>query len=240
VILQGNSGVVILAFDCSSPAGSVAVLEGTQLLTNLALDPAKRAAVTLAPAIEAALKQAERAAGAVDLIATTVGPGSFTGLRVGLTMAKTFAYALKCEVIGLNTLDVLANQAAGGGLVREGGLLHAVLDAQRKEFFAARYQACAAQPPKRLDEGDTILPMQTWLESLRAGDVVTGSGLVRCRETLPPGVIVAPEFLHQPDAVTIGCMAHREYEAGRRDNLWTIAPLYIRSSYADEKKPATN
>ncbi|MGI8978411.1 MAG: tRNA (adenosine(37)-N6)-threonylcarbamoyltransferase complex dimerization subunit type 1 TsaB [Pirellulaceae bacterium] len=233
--------MLILAFDCSSPSGSVAVLEGPQVLAREALDPAQRSAKMLAPAIERSLKTAGREPREVQLIATTVGPGSFTGLRVGVTMAKTLAYALKCDLVGLNTLDVLAAQVARAELRGETGIIHAVLDAQRKELFAGRYQLRkdAAEPSRRLDDGQTILTADSWLESLQSGDVVTGSGLVRWKDQLPPGVIVAPTECFEPDAVTIGQLALREHEAGRRDDLWSFSPLYIRPSYADEKKQPT-
>ena len=230
--------MLILAFDCSSPAGSVAVLEGPRVLASEKLDPAKRSAQTLAPAVARSLQAAGKEPKGVLLIATTVGPGSFTGLRVGVTLARTLAYALKCDLVGLNTLDVLAAQVTHSELRGETGIIHAVLDAQRKELFVGRYQVSdsANEPPRRLDDGDTILPAGSWLKSLVPGDVVTGSGLSRWKDKLPAGVFVAPENIFEPDAITIGQLALREYNAGRRDNHWTFSPLYIRPSYADEKK----
>jgi tRNA threonylcarbamoyladenosine biosynthesis protein TsaB len=233
--------VLTLAFDCSSPAGSVALLEGSNVLARQALDPAKRSAVTLPPAIAEVLRLAEKAARELDLVATTIGPGSFTGLRVGVTMAKTLAYALRCDLIGLNTLDVLAAQVLETGLVGARGIIHAVLDAQRKELFVGRYQVSAENLERlcRFNDGDTILPADAWLKSLAAVDVVTGSGLTRWKDKLPPGVIVAPNQYFAIDAVTVGRLALREHAAGRRDDLWTFSPLYIRPSYADEKRQPT-
>jgi tRNA threonylcarbamoyladenosine biosynthesis protein TsaB len=230
--------VLILAFDCSSSFGSVAVSEGLQVLASEKLDPAKRSAQTLAPAIEQCLKAAGRNTREVQLIATTVGPGSFTGLRVGVTMAKTLAYALGCDLMGLNTLDVLAAQVVQAEIRGQTGIIHAVLDAQRKELFVGRYQTRegAVEPPKRFENQNAILSGESWLESLHPGDVVTGSGLARWRERLPSGVVVARKEIHEPDAVTIGQLALREHALGRRDDLWTFSPLYIRPSYADEKK----
>ncbi|MBC7855940.1 MAG: hypothetical protein IAF94_21130, partial [Pirellulaceae bacterium] len=111
-------------------------------------------------------------------------------------------------------------------------------DAQRKELFAGRYHSNerTAEPPRRLDDGQTILTADSWLESLQPGDVVSGSGLIRWKDQLPTGVIVAPAECLEPDALTIGQLALREHDVGRRDDLWTFSPLYIRPSYADEKK----
>ena len=182
------------------------------------------------------MEQAGKRPADICLIATTIGPGSFTGLRVGITMAKVLAYALKCDLVGLNTLDVLATQVFDAGLAGESGIVHAVLDAQRKELFVGRYQFGAG----RLNKEDAILPAETWLRTLHDGDIVTGSGLIRYKDKLPPGIRIAPEGLHEPRAVTIGRLGQREHAAGRRDNFWTFSPLYIRPSYADEKKPVSS
>lgn len=230
--------MLILAFDSSSSFGSVAVLEGPQVLASEMLDPARRSAQTLAPAIERCLKEAGRNSRDLQLIATTLGPGSFTGLRVGVTMAKTLAYALKCDLVGLNTLDVLAAQVAQSEIRGQTGIIHAVLEAQRKELFVGRYQIAenGVEPPHRFADGKEILSGESWLQSLHSGDVVTGSGLARWKDKLPPGVVVAPTEIHEPDAVAIGQLALQEHARGRRDDLWTFSPLYIRPSYADEKK----
>ena len=233
--------MLILAFDCSSHLGSVAVLDGPQVLASERLDPAKRSAQTLAPAIEECLSTAGRKSREIKLIATTIGPGSFTGLRVGVTLAKTLAYALKCDLVGLNTLDVLAAQVAKAEMRGETGVIHAVIDAQRKELFAGRYQASlnADEPPRRLDDAETILTADFWLKSLKEGDVVTGSGLARLKDNLPAGVVLVPEEIFEPDAAMIGWLSLQEHAGGRRDDYWTFAPLYIRPSYAEEKKPST-
>ena len=233
--------MLILAFDCSSHLGSVAVLDGPQLLASEKLDPAKRSAQTLAPAIEKCLKTAGRKSREIQLIVTTIGPGSFTGLRVGVTLAKTLAYALKCDLVGLNTLDVLAAQVAKAEIQGDTGVIHAVMDAQRKELFAGRYRTSgnADEPPRRLDDSQTILTADFWLKSLEAGDVVTGSGLVRWKDRLPTGVVVAPDEIFEPDAAMIGRLGRQEHARGRRDDFWTFVPLYIRPSYAEEKKSST-
>ncbi|HEX5105175.1 MAG TPA: tRNA (adenosine(37)-N6)-threonylcarbamoyltransferase complex dimerization subunit type 1 TsaB [Pirellulaceae bacterium] len=241
--------MLILAFDTSGFGGSVALLEGERVLVERQLDANRRSAQTLAPATAEALSEAGVRPADVRLVATTIGPGSFTGLRVGVTAAKSFAYAARCDVIGLNTLDVIAAQVPADFLpspfVGEGSgvrgsdspdyEIHAILDAQRKELFLARFRPAAAGP-ERLAE-DTIIAAQSWLDPLRPGTIVTGPGLHKLESLLPPGVIAAPQPLREPRAATAGAAAWREYQRGRRDDLWRLAPAYGRPSYAEERRP---
>jgi tRNA threonylcarbamoyladenosine biosynthesis protein TsaB len=258
--------VLILAFDTSGYAGSVALLDGPQVLAEEQLDRARRSAQTLAPAIAGLLSGKGIAAKDVGLVATTVGPGSFTGLRVGVTTAKTFAYAAEAEVIGLSTLEVLAEQAPPELFAAGSREINAVLDAQRKELFLGRFRGMAASerasgfmpeayhtatggpnasgvnpeargplPALERLEPDHIVAAETWLQSLQAGTIVTGSGLDKLLDRLPAEVVVVPEPLREPQAATVGRLAWHEYQRGRRDDLWKLAPVYLRPSYAEEK-----
>jgi tRNA threonylcarbamoyladenosine biosynthesis protein TsaB len=223
--------VLILALETSSRAGSVALLDDDSLLSQATLPSDRRSAQSLAPAIDALLRQAGQEPTAVRLVATTIGPGSFTGLRVGVTTAKAWAFAAGCHCIGLDTLDVIACQALLPAAFE--GEIHAIFDAQRKELFVARYQ-WRAGGPERLGETRLVAANQ-WLASLPAGTVATGSGLNALVERLPEGVIAAPEKCREPQAATVGRLALAEYRRGRRDDLWKLAPAYLRASAAEEK-----
>ena len=224
--------MLILAFDTSGFAGSVALLDGPQVLAQRQLDTARRSAQTLAPAIAELLAGQGLKPREVGLVATTVGPGSFTGLRVGVTTAKAWAYAAECSVIGLSTLAAIAYQVPAE--MRLTAMeIHAVLDAQRKELYLGRFAAGG----ERLAD-DRIVAADGWLAGLAAGTIVTGSGLTRLADRLPAGVTATPLELWEPQAVTIGQLAWDEYQRGRSDDFWKLAPVYLRPSYAEEKKPA--
>jgi tRNA threonylcarbamoyladenosine biosynthesis protein TsaB len=236
--------VLILAFDTSSFAGSVALLEAERVIAQRQLDPARRSAQTLAPAIAEILAEANMRPADVRLVATTIGPGSFTGLRVAVTAAKTFAYAARCDVIGLSTLDVIAAQIPSSPLAGEGSgvrgstaaraEIHAVIDAQRKELFVARFRS-GKYGPERLGP-DAIIAAQAWLDALAPGTIVSGSALEKLESRLPPHVVAVPNPLRDPQATTVGQLAWREFQRGRRDDLWKLAPAYLRPSYAEEKQ----
>lgn len=216
----------ILALETSGMTGEVALLEDNQVLVSEMLNEQQRTAQSLAPGIASALAKADWRPQDIDLVAVTIGPGSFTGLRVGVTTAKTFAYAVGCEVLGVDTLEVIAQQAPVPAET-----LWAVLDAQRSQLFAAQFEPAAGAwrmtAPAEIIDNDNFL-------AHAAGAMVTGSGLKRLVSQLEPACVVSPE-LWPPRAATVGQIAWRAYQTGRRDDLWTLSPRYLRASAAEEK-----
>jgi tRNA threonylcarbamoyladenosine biosynthesis protein TsaB len=233
--------VLTLAFDTSGFAGSVAVLDGDCVLSEIALAAERRSAQTLAPAMIEALSMASVAPKQVQLVATTIGPGSFTGLRVGVTTAKTFAYAVGADVLGISTLETIAQQSLAAELPGQVGEIQAILHAERKEVFVGRFaieregkEEAGAIQLRRLDV-DRVLTGETWLAGLTSKVLVTGPGLKRWHDRLPSAIEVASDDVWQPRATTVGKMAWRDYRQGRRDDYWKISPIYLRPSYAEEK-----
>lgn len=221
----------ILALETSGSGGSIAALEGDKLLVELTLDASLRSTRTLAPGIQQVLKAAGWQPREIELVAVTSGPGSFTGLRIGLTTARTMAYAIGAEVLGINTLDVLAEQAAS-----DVHAVCAVMDAQRQELFAASYRRQDSGMWRRSTQQEpAILGIDAWLASLAPGDLVIGPVLAKLKPRLPSDVILAPEVSWQPKAATVGHIAARRFASGERHDLWTLAPLYLRRSAAEEK-----
>lgn len=226
----------ILAIETSGRLGSVAALAGderrTQLIGQIALAGSERTAQALAPALQRLLQDAGWQPTDVNLVAVAVGPGSFTGLRIGVTTAKALAYAVGAEVIAVNTLEALAAQTPPAS-----SPLWTVLDAQRQELFAAKYNLDI--DGQLLTERDAhIIAQEAWLSELAPGDRVTGAALNRLAKRLPPQIDVAPSDHWQPMAEAIGSVGWRSYQSGRRDDLWRLAPQYYRASAAEEKNPA--
>jgi tRNA threonylcarbamoyladenosine biosynthesis protein TsaB len=223
----------ILAIETSGRYGSVATLDGetsqARLIRQSALGDGQRTAQALAPALRELLRAAGWSPQSLDLIAVAVGPGSFTGLRIGVTTAKTLAYAVGAQVLGINTLAALAEQAPPAA-----GPLWTILDAQRQELFAARF----APDNGTLSTGcdTTIVSQDAWLAGLQPGDRVTGPPLRRLAPRLPKGVIAVPEEHWQPMATSVGQVAWQAYQAGQRDDVWKLVPHYYRPSYAEEKR----
>jgi tRNA threonylcarbamoyladenosine biosynthesis protein TsaB len=222
--------VRVLAIETSSATASLALLDDEQLVDDLELDSSIRTARALAPAMAAQLDRGGWRPVDVELVAVSTGPGSFTGLRVGVTTAKTFAYVVQAELVGINTLEVIAHQST-----RPSSRVWAVLNALRGELFTAQFT--------RLPEGSwdflqptEVLPRETWLERLSEGDAVTGSGLSGLTKQLPPHIAVEPAANWTPRAVSVGRIALHHYLAGRRDDVWSLVPQYYRKSAAEEKR----
>src|SRR4051794_8233363 len=103
--------LLILAIETTDKAGSVALLNGPEMLGEIDLNPAQRSAQSLAPGIDTLLTRTNRKPGEVKLVAVADGPGSFTGLRVGVPTAKLFAYSVGADALGINALEAIARQA---------------------------------------------------------------------------------------------------------------------------------
>jgi len=207
----------------------VAVLKEGLTLGAAPMSQQQRTAQTLAPAVVDLLDQVGWQPSDIELIAVTQGPGSFTGLRIGITTAKTLAYALSAQVIGVNTLEAIAAQTDCNDQP-----FWVVMDAQREELFATLLKAdengrwLTAEPTH-------IVKNDAWLQQLKPGDFVCGSGLKKLVDRLPADVEVIDSTLWNPRAEIIGQLGWQQHQAGRRDDLWKLVPQYYRLSYAEEK-----
>jgi tRNA threonylcarbamoyladenosine biosynthesis protein TsaB len=162
-------------------------------------------------------------------VAAAVGPGSFTGLRVGLTTAKTFAYAVGAKILGVSTLETIAFAAPLAS-----GVICPVIDAQRKQLFTARFERLTSGELHCL-EGARMQSTDDWLAGLAAGTTVTGPGLSLVSGRMPSDIDMADERFWLPTAEHVALLAWRDHQSGRRDDLWRLSPAYVRESAAEEK-----
>ena len=223
----------ILAIETTAFTGSLALAEGDRLIGEARLPSDSRSAQSLAPSIQSLLSVHDWPVASLQLIAVVQGPGSFTGLRVGVTTAKTLAYAIGAEVLGLDTLEVLAAQAGPTP-----GRIFPVVDAQRGQLFTARFEWREGAAFRARQSPTGISDLQSWISALQRHDVVIGpvsSKLApQLANVLPAENIIACE----PQARVAAQLAWRDYQAGRRDDLWTLLPQYHRPSAAEEKRAA--
>jgi tRNA threonylcarbamoyladenosine biosynthesis protein TsaB len=221
--------VRLLALETSTLTGSVAAFDSGALANELPLDPRQRSAQSLAPAIKTLLESINWRPADIEWIAVAVGPGSFTGLRVGVTTAKALAYATGAQVLGVNMLGAIAQNAPPAV-----ASLWAVIDAHRSQVFAARFERDTSGVLQPVDATRTIGD-DGWLGLLRPGDIVTGPGLIKLQARLPAGVETLATDLWPATARSVGQVALRRHAAGQRDDLWALSPQYYRASAAEER-----
>ncbi len=209
--------MLLLAIDTSTTAISVALHDGTDVLTEVSTLDAKAHAEFLAPNIRAVLAEAEASPSDVTEVVVGTGPGPFTGLRVGIVTAHTFAFALGLPAHGVCSLDALAHDHWLRDETRTGELLVAT-DARRKEVYAARY-VLTETGAERVAEPTVIRAAD--LEPAVRELPTAGRGPLLYPDALPHGV--------EPLDVSAGALADlavRRMKAG--EALDGLEPLYLR------------
>ncbi len=221
--------MIVLGIDTSGMAGSIALMRDGQLLAERQLAQAgRRHARTLVAELANLFSECGLRPDHCDAIAISVGPGSFTGLRVGVVCAKTFAYATGCLLTPVDTFEAVA-AAAPDAVSRV-----AVIDlAQRGDLFVGEYQRDSGQW-QRMGE-ITIQPTDAYAAALRPDIRVVGPGLGRLRgTTFAPAACLPVEF-DTPAARHVAAIGTRQLAAGRTVDCWSLEPFYLRRSAAEEK-----
>ncbi|WP_405715859.1 MULTISPECIES: tRNA (adenosine(37)-N6)-threonylcarbamoyltransferase complex dimerization subunit type 1 TsaB [unclassified Streptomyces] len=212
--------MLLLAVDTATPAVTVALHDGTSVVAESGQVDARRHGELLLPAVDRVLAEAGVKLDAVTDVVVGVGPGPYTGLRVGLVTAATFGSALSVPVHGLCTLDGLAYAAGLAGLA---GPFAVATDARRKEVYWARYDDART----RVTEPAVDRPAD--IAGQLAGLPVVGAGAVLYPEAFPDA--------RQPENVSAGALAALAAErlaAGAE--LLPPQPLYLRRPDAQVPK----
>jgi tRNA threonylcarbamoyladenosine biosynthesis protein TsaB len=213
---------LVLAIETSGAVGSAAVRLDDGRTFERVFPEGTTHGTGLLPACEAALADAGRRVADVEVIAVSLGPGSFTGLRVGVSAAKGLAFALGADLVGVSTLDVLARNAPADSEDR----VVPVLDARRGHVHAAFY-SLDADGMIRLSE-DLVLPPDRLAAMLETPVTLLGDGLRRYPEHLAGLGRVLPEETWRARAAVVAEIAAREHAGGRRDEIHAAEPLYRR------------
>ncbi len=192
------------------------------------LDEIRRHARDLAPAIaELSAEQGWRPR-EIQAVIVSRGPGSYTGLRVGLMSAKTFAYAAGCTLIAVDTFAALALQAPSSV-----GRVDVLADAQQDKVYVQSFARPSHdwQPTSEL----AIRRVADWLASRDPSAWATGPGLLKWGPHLPAEVPRLDESLWEPQPASLLRLGLARYRAGERDDPWSLEPIYLRPSSAEEQ-----
>ena len=227
-----------LAIDTSLAAGSAAALDGDRIATRPLGAAGEHARLLAATLAEVAAELGWRPRDA-ELIAVVRGPGSFTGLRVGVATAKALAWATGARLVGVSGVEVVARLSHAAARWPEAPI-HVAYDAGRGEVFATTALP-ATTSPSGWDAGPgSIVPIADWIDSLAPGALVAGPvlDLEACSAFLAgrPDLRLAPPGARAPTAAAAGALALLHAAAGRHADPFTLVPDYVRPSYAEESR----
>lgn len=229
-----HSQPIILSMDTATPCSSVALTAGTRrqgrVLASLCLSGKVTHSRRLLSAIDYLMKETETDWKVVEGIGVSLGPGSFTGLRIGMATAKGLADGAGKSLFGVSTLDGLAARCVTPKLIC------AVLDARKKEVYAAFYRCNRNGFTERIS-GMTVISPEKLASNIDEPVLMVGDGTMAYGETfrqlLGDKVAFAPAQLHEPTASSLGMIAGEMVEKNEQMDVGEAVPLYIRSSDAE-------
>jgi len=231
--------MLILALETSTLTGSVALMDaspregasGENILGEHTLNIAATHSERLMPAIDRILRETSVALENVQGIALALGPGSFTGLRIGVSTVKGLGYALNVPVAGVPTLDALAQN-----LRFASHPVCPVLDARKKEVYAAIFRGDGEGGLHKMDT-DWLLSPEDLCSRIHEKTIFLGNGLKIYGETLRgrlgPHALFAPPELSLPRAVNVARLALEKFQKGLTLDLFSFTPVYLRRSEAE-------
>ncbi|MGI6128959.1 MAG: tRNA (adenosine(37)-N6)-threonylcarbamoyltransferase complex dimerization subunit type 1 TsaB [bacterium] len=231
----------LLALETATPTLSVALIKDGEPVVEYNERSKRRHAQTVAPTIEALLHEQGLKAKDLDAVTCGSGPGSFTGLRIGLSTAKGLAQALDIALITVSTLDVLAAAA-----VRPDTIVAPLIDAKQNHIYVGFYNGCSQEASLTPLTGYLALkPPQVAAQAAKlAGDqplMVCGDGVLLCHAGFTAAglkVVELPPWYSAPRASILGKIAARRLEAGESHNIATAQPMYVRRAAAELAREA--
>ncbi len=223
---------LILAIETATMCGSVALLSGNRCLAENSVDTATTHSRRLIQQVEQVIQETELDWEKLDGIAVSLGPGSFTGLRIGLSTAKGLAMATNRPLLGVPTLDGLAQQI----IAPPGSLVCALLDARKNEVYAAFYRCNRDGIPEKTS-ADLVMKPEKLAELIKQPTLLVGDGAVVYheffREALTESAIFAPPRSFFPRAATIGRLAADMFVNHAFIDPASAVPIYVRPSEAE-------
>lgn len=215
---------LILNIDTALENASVSLAQNGELIEAAYSDNQKDHAAWLHPAVEEILNKTGTAFHNINAVSVSIGPGSYTGLRVGLSAAKGYCYALNIPLLTIGTLEIMAHSV----ISQATGLICPLIDARRMEVYTAAYNKNGKEisPPRPL-----IINEQSFAEELKSGPVLfCGNGAKKLQKIL----------IHSPAAYytdtgdmagPLAKLAFKQYSDGRKTGLAYTEPLYIKEFY---------
>ncbi len=223
----------ILSLDTTAIVCSAALCEDSELIAEITLNTGNTHSETLLPSIEQTLRLCQTSVDDIDMFACTTGPGSFTGVRIGVATLKGIAYGKNKPCVSVSTLEALAYNLHGYS-----GIICPVMNARRNQVYNALFD-CQDGKLRRLtpdralgiDELDSELALfDKPIYLCGDGYDITVDGLSKTK------VSYVPERMRLQSAYSVACIALERYKAGETVTDRSIAPVYLRPSQAERER----
>lgn len=228
--------MITLAFDSTAKIASVAVCDGEELLALYNIDNGLTQSELLLPMAENILKSLKLTVDDIGLFAVSVGPGSFTGVRIGAALVKGLAFGKNIPCVEVSTLEELAENLLGLE-----GIIAPCMDARRNQVYNALFR-CDGEGLVRLTE-DRAISIPDLAEELKAfGDeriYLSGDGEAVARAGLTAAGIPlsnTPKLLISENAYSVARIGYKKYKSGEYTNDLGVSPSYLRIPQAERER----
>ena len=221
--------MLVLGIETATWVGGVGLIEDQQVIAEYTWHTGRTHSEMLVPLVRRMMEDARRELADLDGVAVSIGPGSFTGLRIGLSTAKGLCFSLGCPLVAVPTLDALASR-----MLFSAYPVCCMLDARKKEVYAAIYDTSEGVLQRQW--GPEAIDPDRAAHRLCRTAVFVGTGATLYRErilSLANDARFAPGELNAPSAVAVARLGLGALEEGDRVDLAGIEPMYLRSSEAE-------
>lgn len=218
----------VLAVDTSTMMSSISILEDDKIIADSSINQKETHSEMLVPLIKRMLDDLKIKAGDIDLFAIAKGPGSFTGLRIGMTSLKAMAQALDKPIIGISTLEGMAYSILNDNYVL------AIIDARGKRYFAGLYKWNNCKLEMQFEEIIEEEELQRRIQELDKVTIV-GEAISKLPLSIKEksNVRLAHPGLNNGISRNIAVLAKEKFEKGEIDSTFDITPNYLRKSQAE-------
>ena len=240
---DANESVVIVGIDAATPAGGVALASGDgRLLAHAWQDNRRPVSQRILADLDRSMQELEIDPTRMRAVAVTLGPGAFTGLRVGLTIAKTLAQGWGVALYGYSTLETAARRWPVAGDV-----VCVLLDARRGDLYSGLYRIVGDGRPEPLRE-DRVEPIETLIEEIAASGFeairFSGGGATMYREAIAAGLSARALWIeppwNAPAADMVALAGAEDWRLGREgSDPLSVEPIYLRVSDAERRQRLT-
>ena len=232
---MNTSKIKVLALDSSAEVSTVAICQGDRLLSEITVNTGNTHSQTLLPAVEQALKMAALTVNDIDLFACSTGPGSFTGVRIGVATVKGIAYGKNKPCVSVSTLDALAYNLSGYN-----GILCPVMNARRSQVYNALFE-CESGNITRIcpDRAIAISELDDELKDVEKPIYLCGDGYnITADSLINSKCEYVPTRQRYQSAYSVSQIALKKYENGHMHSDTELVPIYLRPSQAERERQA--